>query len=469
MQPATKRTYTEKQRRDAIALSRKKGVDKAAKKLGIPKGTVSYWAWKDGKQQQPASQPGDTAEDIEASPTSVEEEPVAQVPIRREPGLPKKPQQVESPKPTSEPVVVAEPQPVAQSEVPQKSSRKLIARTHLPSMRARALELADRVGVSRAARELGITRFSIYDWKRKAQLAAEDSSQVSPVVGDDIDHAQVRDARILDEWKTHPGLGPSQIRNQLRRAGMKVSVHTVRVVLDANGYVTPRTKRTEVHDRRYEAVRPNQLWHADFVSRYINKQLIRVLFFLDDYSRYIVGWNIFDEERASAVLETFEAAVSRHGRPESMMSDGGGGFWSWRGIAQFTRLLDELSVDQLIAKVPQVNGKSEVLNANVQKELFNTERFFDLSEAHARVGHWVSFYNFRRTHHALGGILVPADRYFGRADEVRAQLEAGRSAEGIGEPLALSERLVDLLRVSSKAGKLEIHLMGERLFPAPSP
>jgi hypothetical protein len=81
----------------------------------------------------------------------------------------------------------------------------------------------------------------------------------------------------------------------------------------------------------------------------------------------------------------------------------------------------------------------------------------------------VSFYNFRRTHHALGGILVPADRYFGRADEVRAQLEAGRSAEGIGEPLALSERLVDLLRISSKAGKLELHLMGERLFPASPP
>ena len=245
-----------------------------------------------------------------------------------------------------------------------------------------------------------------------------------------------------------------------------LSVHTVRVVMDANGYVTPRTKRTEVHDRRYEAVRPNQLWHADFLSRYINKQLIRVLFFIDDYSRFIVGWNIFDEERASAVIETFEGAVSRHGRPETMMSDGGGGFWSWRGIAQFTRLLDELSIDQIIAKVPQVNGKLEVLNANVQKELFNQERFFDLSEAHARLGHWVSFYNFRRTHHALGGILVPADRYFGRADEVRAQIEAGRSPEGLGEPLALSERLVDLLRVSSRAGKLEVHLMGEQLYPA---
>lgn len=454
MRSTSNRKYTAKQRQDAIDLSAKEGVDQAAEELGIPKGTVSYWVWKASKE------PGGSGTASERG------RPVTQDAPRRGPGRPRKVQPIPAPKPTCTPVVVAESQA---KMTPEKSARKLIARTHMPSMRARALELADSMGVSGAARELGITRFSIYDWRRKAQLAAEDSSQVSPVVGDDIEHAQVRDARILDEWKAHPGLGPSQIRNQLRRAGMKVSVHTVRVVLDANGYVTPRTKRTEVHDRRYEAVRPNQLWHADFVSRYINKQLIRVLFFMDDYSRYIVGWNIFDEERASAVLETFEAAVSRHGRPESMMSDGGGGFWSWRGIAQFTRLLEELSVDQLIAKVPQVNGKSEVFNANVQKELFNTERFFNLSEAHARLGHWVSFYNFRRTHHALGGILVPADRYFGRADEVRAQLEAGRSAEGIGEPLALSERLVDLLRISSKAGKLELHLMGERLFPASPP
>jgi len=468
MRPTTKRTYTAKQREDALGLSAKVGSARAAARLGMPKGTIDSWEHMVRKRSRAGASEVDGGAVVEPSP-EVGEQASSGGTERRKRGRPRKTPRVQAP-----------PQPVAvppskvdgrapQATAPVKSKRTLIARTHLPSARAQALELAEKVGITEAARQLGISRFSIYDWRRKTRLAAQDTTHVSPLVGEDVDPGLARDARILEEWRAHPGLGPSQIRNQLRRAGMKVSVHTVRVVLDANGYVTPRTKRTEVHDRRYEAVRPNQLWHADFLSRYINKQLIRVLFFIDDYSRFIVGWNIFDEERASAVIETFERAVSRHGRPESMMSDGGGGFWSWRGIAQFTRLLDELSVDQLIAKVPQVNGKLEVLNANVQKELFNTERFFDLTEAHARLGHWVSFYNFRRTHHALGGILVPADRYFGRADEVRAQIEAGRSPEGIGEPLALSERLVDLVRVSSRAGKLEVHLMGERLFPPSTP
>ena len=112
--------------------------------------------------------------------------------------------------------------------------------------------------------------------------------------------------------------------------------------------------------------------------------------------------------------------------------------------------------------------KVEVLNANIQKELFNVERFFDLAETRRRLEVWVDFYNFRRTHHALGGLLVPADRYFGRADRVLAELEAGRTADGVGEPAALGARCLDLLRVTRQGGQLEVCLMGERLWPSTS-
>jgi hypothetical protein len=145
------------------------------------------------------------------------------------------------------------------------------------------------------------------------------------------------------------------------------------------------------------------------------------------------------------------------------MSDGGSAFYAWRGISQFTGLLDELEVDQLIAKEPQTNGKLEVLNANIAKELFNQETFFDLGEAQRRLRAWIGFYNFRRTHTALGGLLVPADRYFGRADEVLAQIEAGRAPDGLGEPIPVGERQLDLFRIASRGGQVEIYLMGRRI------
>ena len=165
----------------------------------------------------------------------------------------------------------------------------------------------------------------------------------------------------------------------------------------------------------------------------------------------------------AAVVETFEAAVSRHGKPEKVMSDGGSAFYAWRGVGQFTRLLEELEVDQLIARIPQVNGKLEVLNANLQKELFNQETFFDLGEAQRRLSAWIHFYNFRRTHHALGGLLVPADRYFGRSDEVLAAIESGQKPDGLGEPLAVGKRELDLLRLTSCRGRLELSLLGHSI------
>ena len=342
-----------------------------------------------------------------------------------------------------------------------------VARVYTPSQKAEALELLEKEGPVKASRKLGISRFSLHEWNRKHQRAMAEGTTDSPLAGTDEDKVSKRDKRILDEWKKHPGLGPSQIRNQLRRESFKVSVRTVRMVMEEHGYVTPKVRRTESHDRRYEAVRPNQLWHMDFLQRHINKQKISVLFLVDDFSRYIPGFAMWDEDRAEAVFECFESAVARHGRPESVMSDGGAAFWAWRGVSRFTRLLEEMGIDQIIAKVPQHNGKLEVLNANAQKELFNQERFFDLGEALTRLKAWVSFYNLRRTHHALGGLLVPADRYFGRAGEVLAHIEAGRSPEGLGEPISLGERQLDLLRVASRGGKVEVLLMGERIWPQP--
>lgn len=132
-------------------------------------------------------------------------------------------------------------------------------------------------------------------------------------------------------------------------------------------------------------------------------------------------------------------------------------------MGAFTSLLTELEIDQIVAQNPQTNGKLEVLNANIQKELFNQDKFFDLGETQHRFLAWVDFYNFRRTHHALGGVLVPADRYFGRAEEVLACIETGKPIGGIGEPASLAERHLDLFRISSHRGQVELHLLGHRI------
>jgi putative transposase len=428
----TRRQYTAAEKQRAVELGREKGVVAAARELGLPQTSLSSWL-----HPRPTASSAKTATSG-AAPA----DPVA-------PPVPEPP-----------PVV-----PEAASAAPAVPStrRARVARVYSPSEIARALERVAAIGVRPASTELGISRNALRDWERKAARAAKGEGP-APTSGPDPRTVDAqRDKRILDEWNKQVGLGPSQIRNQLRRAGFRVSVQTVRrVMLDA-GYQPPKVERRD-HTGLYEAVRPNQLWHLDFLHRYIHRQKVFVLALIDDFSRFVPGWAMDDAERADAVITGFEQAVERHGKPEAVMHDGGAGFWSWRGASRFTRLLEEYGIDQIKVDVPQTNGKIEVFNANIQKELFDRVLFDDVGELRRRLGPHFHWYNHHRTHHALGGLLVPADRYFGRADEVVARIETGGSA---GDPLDLAVRTLELFRVVSHRGKPEVWLMGQKIFELP--
>ncbi len=472
---AGKRIYTSSERDAAIALVEQMTYSKAASELGIPVGTIAFWVHEARKGSSLEAGNGTNVAENFTQPAS------------DEPGAPEySSTPIESANSASETIAHGQPTKqasitvaaadadshetirLAQPEEPSASApRRNVAKVYTPSERARALEYAIAHGFSAARRAFRISRFYLHNWKRQDELHNEGKRPNSPVAGSDDNAALRRDERILREWKKHPGLGPSQIRNQLRREGAKVSVHTVRCVLEENGYVPPKVRRVELHDQEYEAVRPNYLWHLDFVPRYIHKQVAHTMLILDDYSRFIVGGDIWDCEKAAAVIKTFSEAVRRHGKPEKVMDDRGSAFHSWKGISQFAHLLEELEVDQIVVDQPQTNGKLENLNGNIQKEFFNQEIFGDFTHARKCLQEWIAFYNFERTHQALGGLLVPADRYFGRADEVLAQIEAGHGPAGVAAPVPVCERNLDLFRLVSCNGQIEVHLMGHRiLLPA---
>jgi transposase InsO family protein len=341
------------------------------------------------------------------------------------------------------------------------------AKLYTPSQKAEVLEHAAEHGVTETSRKFRVSRFSIYGWQRKVSNAAVGNGP-SPTAGPAPQEIEAqRDKEILDEWHRHPGLGPSQIRNQLRRKGVRASTNTVRRVMEGAGYRPPKVER-KPHDQRYEATRPNHLWHLDFVQRHIQRANTFTLILIDDYSRYVVGHGV-DEggERADFVIAAFEEAVTRHGKPEIVMHDKGSAFWAWKGVSRFTALLTELGIDQIEAEHKEWNGKVEVFNANLHKELFDAHRFYDLAEMRRRLASHLDWYNHARTHHALGGLLVPADRYYGRVDEVLARIEAGAGRDA-SDLLDLRERCLDLFKVTSRGGVAEVWLLGQRLLELPA-
>ena len=418
--------YSAGEKTSAIARTLEVGAIVASRDLGIPRGTLSCWAYK-------------------ARQGVVGYAPSAAVIV---------------PLPTV-------PAPAAAVERRASKGAKAVARCYTPSEKARALEVAAEVGVTAASVQLGISRFSLYEWRRRVKLAAEGKADCPTSGPNPADIEALRDKEILDQWHRHPGLGPSQIRNQLRRQGVKVAVHTVRRVMEDAGYRPPKVKR-DAHTERYEAVRPNHMWHLDFVHRHINRTNTFTLILIDDHSRFVVGHGVDDAERADLVTETFTEAVQRHGRPEAVMHDKGSAFWSWRGISRFTKLLTELGVDQVVAEHKEWNGKVEVFNGNLAKELFDVQHFYDVGEMKRRLHGHLHWYNHRRTHHALGGLLVPADRYYGRVEEILARIEAGVGAGAHTDMLDLRDRALELFKVVSRDGKPEVWLLGQPLLALPA-
>ena len=425
--------HSVEQKRKAISLAKKLGPSVAAARLGVPEGTVSCWTFKARRAEQRGQ--------------------VWPPPSGRSSAGPRRAGNTETRRSKKR-----------VKEVKANAERGgKVARVYTPSEKARALELASKEGVTAASQQLGISRFSIYDWQRKVRRAAAGKGD-SPTSGSEpADVEAKRDTEILSVWREHPGLGPSQIRNQLRRdKGIKVSTHTVRRVMEDAGYRLPKVKRQE-HTKSFDAVRPNHMWHLDFVHRFIGRASTFTLIIIDDCSRFVVGHGVDDAERADMVLGAFEKATERHGRPEMVLHDKGSAFWSWRGIARFTRLLEEMGIDQIAAPYKEWNGKLEVFNANLHKELFDAHKFHDVAEMKRRLAAHLHWYNHRRTSHALGGLLVPADRYFGRMDEVLARIEAGVAVDG-NDVLSLRDRMLELFKVTSTNGQAEVWLMGQKLF-----
>jgi hypothetical protein len=114
-----------------------------------------------------------------------------------------------------------------------------------------------------------------------------------------------------------------------------------------------------------------------------------------------------------------------------------------------------------------VERQGRGLQRQPAQELFDAHRFYDLADMRRRLAAHLHWCNHARTHHALGGLLVPADRYYGRVEEVLARIEAG-AGRYASDMLDLRERCLELFKVTSKGGVAKVWLLGQRPLELPT-
>jgi len=281
------------------------------------------------------------------------------------------------------------------------------------------------------------------------------------------------EAAILEYKKRHPSMGPAQIRAQLKRfKRWRLSIKAIARVLRAHGYepVRPHGRPVGPQPVRFEAPHRNALWQLDFAELRVGGERQQLLLVLDDFSRFCVGHRLCDGPSAEAVIETMRAAIARHGKPEAVRTDRGGGFLS-KDLAAY---LEAELIDHVVGRAyhPQGGGKVESLVGTVKRELWEVEHFDDWDTATRRLDGFVAAYNERRAHMGIDG-LTPADRFYGRADRVLAHIDAvSRRRHGAlalraedGSPVEeLRERALEVLRLVVIDGRMELRFCGSRVI-----
>lgn len=285
------------------------------------------------------------------------------------------------------------------------------------------LESAAVIGIREAAKLAEVHYTTIYEWRHQLEALGKEAFLARVVVSKGRGVKQISESQekaILKTWQNHPGFGPGQVRNQLRRQGMTVSTRTVQRIMRAGGYVGQRLQPARKQGNRFEATRPLELVQMDILEFYINKLKVYLLLLQDDFSRFILGWRLGAETSIDWVIVTVQQAIDRYGKMEEILSDRGFVFYSWSGCNRLEKYLETEGVHQTHARPhhPQTLGKVEATNKQLQKELLRQQHFDSVAEAEEAIGRWVEGYNYQRTHQGLGGLLVPADRFHGRAAEV---------------------------------------------------
>jgi hypothetical protein len=178
--------------------------------------------------------------------------------------------------------------------------------------------------------------------------------------------------------------------------------------------------------KSFERANPNDLWQTDIMTFMLKGQYRAYLIgYMDDNSRFLVGWGLYRFQTAANVQEVFRAAIEKHGMPKEVLSDNGRQYHSWRGKSQFTQMLLKLGIRHIRSRPyhPQTCGKIESFWRNLYQECLSKWPLATFEEAREKIGEYIEYYNFKRPHQGIGN-MMPSDRFYRVDGQVKQIIES---------------------------------------------
>jgi transposase len=200
------------------------------------------------------------------------------------------------------------------------------SRRFTPEQKHKAMELvAGGMSQAKVAEQIGTTENSIRLWKRTAEKKVTPGGDTDPGPAPVLSPgglSQMEVDTILEMKKKHPSFGPAQVQAQLRRfKGWRISRKAIAKVFKDNGYelvhVSSRPKGDE-NPHRWEAPRRNAVWQMDLTDLRVGPDKRALAVLIDDFSRFVVGWEVFESPSGESMVGVLEGGIGKHGKPEAV-------------------------------------------------------------------------------------------------------------------------------------------------------
>ena len=188
----------------------------------------------------------------------------------------------------------------------------------------------------------------------------------------------------------------------LRADGFNITYQAVYKILGDAGRIKSPAKSKKRKWVRFERKYSNAMWYVDWhTMKDPRLRELNLIVYLDDASRYITGFGLFQEATSSNAVLVLTQAMRRFGTPVTILSNNGRCFVGagknrkkkgWKPTVFQECLLDnDIELINSRPYHPQTNGKIERLFRTIEEELHNYKSMEE----------YIEYYNNERLHFSL--------------------------------------------------------------------
>jgi len=258
-----------------------------------------------------------------------------------------------------------------------------------------ARTLTIKVNKTKLAKQLGVSRSSLYYKRKREETDLELKRQIEAVM---VDHKDYGHKRIAIELK----MGHNRIRRVMKKYGLKPYRRRAKRHIKKKDQGKPPTGIPNLVQPLLEnklLVKPNQVWCTDFTYIKFQGKFIYLATIIDLFTREIVGVNILRFHNRFLVVGALEEAVVVYGVPEIVHSDQGSEYDS-DDFIRFVKIIGaKISMSEKAS--PWQNSHQESFFGHFKLEAGDLNRFETLGELIEYIYQQVYYYNHKRIHSVL--------------------------------------------------------------------